>query len=385
MPAKDLDEQAPPQAPDPEGGEVAAEPTPFHVDLPQYVESEVQAPRARPLRQVADRESTARGSLRDRVKRAATSWRVKGTIQRVLGGLPGGHFLHQQLQRRIGGLKHFARECDIKVDDWRLMMEHFAAARVSLAHAHLLEMGTGWYPTFPVCLYLAGAQHVRTVDLNRLLDPALTIAMIDRLQQHLPLIARVSGTDEGEVRARHAQLLAALRAGASLAAATGSAIDYRAPSDASRTNFASSSIDVVFSNSVLEHVPPDVIRACFAEAMRILRPGGIVFHSVNCGDHYAYTDRTINQLHYLAYSDEEWARWNNAFLYQNRLRAIDFTTMVREAGFRIELDTSRPHPDRLAQLDAIAVHPQFARYSREQLAITSIDLIGRKPAYEPGN
>jgi hypothetical protein len=33
----------------------------------------------------------------------------------------------------------------------------------------------------------------------------------------------------------------------------------------------------------------------------------------------------------------------------------------------------------LAQLDAIAVHPEFARYSREQLAITSIDFVGRNP------
>ena len=34
---------------------------------------------------------------------------------------------------------------------------------------------------------------------------------------------------------------------------------------------------------------------------------------------------------------------------------------------------------RLQQLDTITVHPQFERYSREQLAITSIDFIGRNP------
>ncbi|HLL24180.1 MAG TPA: hypothetical protein VK427_18740, partial [Kofleriaceae bacterium] len=82
---------------------------------------------------------------------------------------------------------------------------------------------------------------------------------------------------------------------------------------------------------------------------------------------------------------EEWERWNNAFLYQNRLRAIDFTRMAGEAGFTIELDTSRAHPDRLAQLDGVEVHPRFASYTREQLAITSIDFIGRKPADERGN
>lgn len=99
----------------------------------------------------------------------------------------------------------------------------------------------------------------------------------------------------------------------------------------------------------------------------------------NCGDHYAYIDRSIDQLHYLRYSDREWRRWNNAFLYQNRLRAEDFTRMARDAGFTIELDISRVTPERLAQLDATPVHAEFAGYTRDQLAITCIDFIGRNP------
>jgi hypothetical protein len=90
-------------------------------------------------------------------------------------------------------------------------------------------------------------------------------------------------------------------------------------------------------------------------------------------------DRKISQLNYLQFSDEDWEIWNNAFLYQNRLRAIDFVDMARAAGFSIEVDTSRPHPLRLQQLEAVKVHPRFARYSRDQLAITSIDFIGRNP------
>ena len=70
------------------------------------------------------------------------------------------------LQRRGGGLTDFGRECDIKVDDWRLMMGHLRAARSPVAGATLLEIGTGWYPTFPLCFYLAGASRVVTLDLT---------------------------------------------------------------------------------------------------------------------------------------------------------------------------------------------------------------------------
>ena len=308
-------------------------------------------------------------------------WRIKGAIQKVLGYVPGGAYLHYHLQRRAGGLTDFGRECDRKVDDWRLMMGHLRTAEVEVAGATLVEIGTGWYPTFPLCLYLAGARRVITYDLTRHVTPALVVALAERLAAHVPLIARESGRDPDEIAARQHRVLAAVRAGASLAEATDGVVDYRAPADATATGLAAGSVDVVFSNSVLEHVPPAVIAAMLAESTRVLAPDGVVFHSVNCGDHYAYTDARIHQLHYLQFSDDEWQKWNNAFLYQNRLRACDFTAMARAAGFDIEIDTSRAHPDRLRQLDSIRVDPALAsRYSREQLAITSIDFVGRRPA-----
>ena len=358
---------------------------PFHVDLPQYIEREAHRPPARPLKPPPDVGPDPATGLRGLLKRVATNWHVKGTVQKLLGVLPAGEYLHYQLQRRVGGLKNFDHECDVKVEDWRLMMGHLDNARIDLSQARLMEMGTGWYPTFPICLYLAGAQHVKTVDVARLLKPELMLRMVERLAVHVPSIAQTARLDEAVVRDRHTKLVAALRRGETVTAATSGTIDYRAPSDAARTGLASASLDVVFSNSVLEHVPAAVIAACFTESFRILRPGGIIFHSVNCGDHYAYTDRRITQLNYLRYSDAEWAKWNNAFLYQNRLRARDFTQLAIEAGFTIELDTSRPHPKRLEQLARIVVHPQFTHYPREQLAITSIDFIGRKQADGSGN
>jgi len=307
-------------------------------------------------------------------------WRLKGAIQKVLGHVPGGERLHYQLQQRGGGLTNFNAECDMKIDDWSIMMGHLRTAGVAFGDATLLEMGTGWYPTFPICSVLAGAKRVITVDLNRYLKPEKTLALVERLAVHVPRIAEAGTREEDEVRTALDTLRRRLLAGQSIEAATDGAIEYRAPSDAAATGLAAGSIDVVFSNSVLEHVPGPVIVGCLEEAMRILRPGGIVFHSVNCGDHYAYTDARIDQVHYLQYSEAAWAKWNNAFLYQNRLRAVDFTEMAKAAGFELELDTSRALPERLASVEAMAIAPCFARYSKEQLAITSIDFIGRKPA-----
>ena len=305
---------------------------------------------------------------------------MKGAIQKVLGVVPMGDELHFQLQRRAGGLRDLARELWVKLDDWGLMIGHLDRAGLPVHGTRYLEMGSGWYPTFPMCLFLGGAAQVTTVDLNRYMRPDLTREAAELIGQKLATIAELTRQPEDEVRARHQRLISALRAGAGIEQATEGVVRYHAPGDAADTRLPAGSIDVVFSNSVLEHVPGPVIARCLAEAMRILRPGGVVFHSVNCGDHYAYVDPRITQLNYLRYSDAQWQVWNNRFLYQNRLRAIDFVEMVRAAGFTLELDTSRPHPTRLAQLAQIQVHPCFARYDQAQLAITSIDLIGRKAA-----
>jgi SAM-dependent methyltransferase len=300
-------------------------------------------------------------------------------IQKVLGYVPAGEDLHHWLQMRGGGLANFARECDVRVDDWRLMAGHLAAVGVPIAGSRFVEMGTGWYPTLPFGLFLGGAEHVITIDLNRHVRPELVVALGDRLGEHLPLIADKSGRALDDVKSAHAAMRLALHQGASIEEATGGVVEYRAPGDASDTGLPSKSIDVFFSNSVLEHVPADVIAACFAEARRVLRSGGITFQSVNCGDHYAYVDKRIHQLNYLQYSDAQWEKWNNRFLYQNRLRAIDFVQLAKQAGFAIELDTSRASAERLKQLDGLRVAPQFDRYTREQLAMTSIDFVGRNP------
>ncbi len=105
-----------------------------------------------------------------------------------------------------------------------------------------------------------------------------------------------------------------------------------------------------------------------------------MFHSVNCGDHYAYVDRKINQLNYLKYSDSEWRRWDNNFLYQNRMRAHEFVDRAKAVGFDIVLNTECARESRLAQLAAMQVHPQFAHIPPERLCVTSIDFIGRKHA-----
>jgi SAM-dependent methyltransferase len=311
-------------------------------------------------------------------------WRLKGFVQKVLGHMPAGDTLHYLLQRRLGGLKNFPAEFASKVDDWRIMVGHLRDAGRPIAGGRFLEVGSGWYPTFPFACFLAGAERVTTVDLNRHLKVELTLGCAAMLADHVDTIATAAGVPVEEVRERQRRLVQTLDDRLDLTAASGGVIQYRAPADARATALPDGSIDCVFSNSVLEHVPGDTIEGIFRESKRVLVPRGIMFHSVNCGDHYAYVDRSISQLHYLRYSDAAWQLWQNEFLYQNRMRAQEFVQLAEQTGFTIALNTAHPVEKRLRELAQVPVHPQFGRFTPEQLCITTIDFIARSPAGSGG-
>jgi SAM-dependent methyltransferase len=201
--------------------------------------------------------------------------------------------------------------------------------------------------------------------------------MLDRLSVHHQQIAASGGRPIRDVEEDYNKLRAATDIDDLLQLAR---IEYIAPADATSTQLPNESVDVVFSNSVLEHVVPDIIGRLFSEAYRVLRPGGLMIHSLNCGDHYAYFDKRISFINYLTYTSDEWRRWDNKLLYQNRLRPSDFVKQSERAGFEIVLRKQKPRPGLLELLPTLAIAPEFRDYSPEELCTTSIDFVSRKPA-----
>src|SRR5258705_10002627 len=122
--------------------------------------------------------------------------------------------------------------------------------------------------------------------------------MLRRLEKHLPAIAAASNRPVEDIRRDYRTLRAETNLDTVLSRAR---IEYRAPSDAGSTALPDRCIDVVYSNSVLEHVPAADIASLMREGHRLLRSSGIAIHSANCGDHYAYFDRKITAINYLTY------------------------------------------------------------------------------------
>jgi SAM-dependent methyltransferase len=305
-------------------------------------------------------------------------WRIKGVIQKVLSLLPAGRRLNSVLQERLGGLRRFDASVDSKVrDDWMVLAGHMRELGCPIEGATFLEVGTGRFPALPVGFALAGARRCFTYDVDRLLDWRLTRRMCERFGVHLGQVAATLGASDAPVRDRWRALAGAGTLEAFLRAA---AIEYRAPADAAATGLPPASVDVVFSNSVLEHVERAALGPLMRESRRVLRPGGLAIHSVNCGDHYAYFDARLTPVHYLRYGERTWRVWNNGLQFQNRLRANDFLEVAEREGLEIVLNRQTPRPELLARFDELSIAPEFRRYPREQLCTTSVDFVARAPS-----
>ena len=310
-------------------------------------------------------------------------WRVKGVIQGLLARLPAGTQINDLLQRIAGGRANPGRHIDQTItQDWLVQMALLDGLGLRVQDQELVEIGTGWLPVFPLCFALAGARRIHTFDLHRHLRWQAVPVALRRLEKHLGALAQACKQPEADIRRRHAWL-SELDHGAAILERAG--IVYHAPADATATGLPAASAALVFSNSVLEHVPTDVLGPLMREAQRLLAPQGLALHSVNCGDHYAYFDRSITPIHYLRFNSPQWQRWNNDLLFQNRLRASDFTASAQGAGLVLVHQMQTLRHDLLAALGSLPIAPEFAHYSAEDLCTTSVTFAARPSPVSAGS
>src|SRR3546814_3574264 len=90
--------------------------------------------------------------------------------------------------------------------------------------------------------------------------------LVEELEKFLPVIAEAAGADPDAVAQRYHALRERPRGGEEPTAASGGVIDYHAPADAASTALGDGEVYVVFSTSVLEHVPEAAIDTMYREA-----------------------------------------------------------------------------------------------------------------------
>jgi ubiquinone/menaquinone biosynthesis C-methylase UbiE len=115
-------------------------------------------------------------------------------------------------------------------------------------------------------------------------------------------------------------------------------IRYLAPADAAKLDLPSASIDYYVSYSTIQCIPPAVLADILIEGQRVLRKEGSFLWYVNMEDHFAHQDSSISAINYLRFSEAQWQRIaGNRFMYLNRLRLDDFSTLFQQNGCEVRV------------------------------------------------
>jgi SAM-dependent methyltransferase len=195
--------------------------------------------------------------------------------------------------------------------------------------ARVLEIGSGWIPVAPLVYRLAGAREVILSDQHRLLHPRSVEAAASFLMARQERLVRELGIDKaciGEV------LDVPLSGGLDgMLAALGLA--YVVPLHDATLN---GTIDLAYSHTVLEHIPPAALAEIFALVRRRLTPGGLFCNGIDNSDHRRCYDDDVPLVDFLRYSEIGWKLLCiNPQDYTNRLRHSDYLALLEAAGFEV--------------------------------------------------
>jgi len=308
-------------------------------------------------------------------------WKLKAKMQSVVSLLPpsASYAAYYWIQRHFGGLRRInpVSRLSAGIETWKRINKkgYDPSGKV------FLEIGTGRVPLIPVAYWLMGAQKTITLDLN----PYLTEELIRESLQY------ISKNNEG-IQSLFGTLLDKQRLKALLAFVENATfstyaflelcrIEYIAPGDAANTFLASRSVDFHTSYTVLEHIPPEVLRQILEEGNRIIRDNGLFVHRIDYSDHFSHGDNNISAINFLQYSDDEWKRYaGNRYMYMNRLRHDDFISIFQSA--RHDILDDEPDRDRRSQellrSGMLHLHEKFSSKPEEIVSITASWIVSRK-------
>ncbi len=274
------------------------------------------------------------------------NWKLKCLAFHILNYVPFSRRLHAWFQRHLTG-RYFQKLNPTILATYNYHVDSF---RTLSADACALEFGAGRNLLTPLLLSAAGAKRVYAFDLEPLASTEQVNDIIVQLSAMVPgsWPAIASLDDLGRLYR----------------------IEYRAPGDARATGLPDRSVDFVYSTATLEHIPAEDIAAILRECKRIATPRALFSFIIDYHDHHGTADPSIGRFHFYRYADAAWRKFNPPNYFQNRLRHGDHQRIFDQVGLQTVKVRRLVAPWAEDEFSRTRVHPDFSRYSREDL-ITS--------------
>ena len=223
--------------------------------------------------------------------------------------------------------------------------------------------------------HLAGARRIVTYDTTPWLREELVRFYARQCPSWTEIAKRWRGVDPEAVDERAKQLLLdADGPWPGLLASLG--VTVRVARSMDRSEIDSDSVDLFYSDSVLQFMEPGDLETLVREARRFLKASGVSFHVIDCFDLHAPKDDRIPRLAYLAWPEPAWRLMTSRYLnYQNRLRMPEFAALFACHGLPSRLTHAIVEAEDLDYARRRLAHAaRFAGMTPEEIAARSFRL-----------
>ena len=303
------------------------------------------------------------------------TWILKALAQKFISFLPYSYQINSFFQ------KHVTRGLILNE---ALLEDKLIHARNHLSYYHkfgqpqnsfnVLEVGTGWFPVIPVCMFLCGADTIVTCDVKPLLSKKRTLTTIseilemanqERLNQY------ITGIDEHrlsmlkEIREKsHSISFSEILDLLNLKILAG---------DIREIDLDDQFADLIVSNNTLEHIRSGYIRDIIRKLVHAARKNGIMSHFIDMSDHFAHMDPTIPILHFLKFTDRQWFFINNSIQPMNRERIGFYRSIFKDLNLSIIHEENRYITS--GEVERISLAERFRELPEEELRISHSHMV----------
>lgn len=309
-------------------------------------------------------------------------YRAKAFIQNLVSKLPSAlsYDVYYFIQRHFGGLRKNKINPAPKLQQSLKVIHSITGLGLDVKGKTFFELGTGRTLDVPMGLWLSGASGIYTIDLNPYLKTELVFDSLEYYRRHEEDIRAIfkEYTHYGVFEQR-SKLLSGFHGATVEEFMALLNIKYLAPMDAASVPLKDNTVDYYFSINVLEHIPPDILKAIVVEAKRITKTDGLQVHLIDPSDHFSHSDRNISSINFLKFPEKRHVVLSaNRYMYHNRLRASDYYRIFAQAGIKVISKQETVEKDALELLKrGFLVDEKYKDYSPDDLAVTRMGIIGR--------
>jgi len=134
------------------------------------------------------------------------------------------------------------------------------------------------------------------------------------------------------------------------------------------------SIDIVISNTVLEHIPKSDLFDLFSSLRPKIADNGIMVHLVDHSDHFEHHDKSISRINFLTWNEQKHALINYLIKDgENRLRHHEYRQLFEDADYQLTDESSDVDKRTLELIENLELVYPYSKMTPKQLAtVTSI-------------